>query len=190
MLIEQVDETRLIILLSAKDLEDLGLTFSELNWQEAKCRSLMETLLQKAFEETGFSAEGKRMLIEAAPGADGCVIVVTLIPQKETRKRYKRKEQPEVLLYEFESAEALLSAAARFSSRKDIPQEGKLVEIDGRYYLALLALNPLTRIARALLSEYARPAGRGVAATAHMLEYGRLIAQGAVFDQINTAEGA
>lgn len=190
MLIEQVDETRLIILLSAKDLEDLGLTFAELDWQEAKCRAMMEALLQKAFEKTGFSAEGKRMLIEAAPGADGCVIVVTLMPQKETRKRYKRKEQPEVLLYEFETAEALLAAAARFSAQKDVPQEGKLVEIEGRYYLALFALNPLTRAARALLAEYAKPVGRGAAATAHMLEYGRLIAQGAVFDQINTAEGA
>ena len=190
MLIEQVDETRLMILLSAKDLEDLGLTFAELDWQEDKCRTMMETLLQKAFEETGFSAEGKRMLIEAAPGADGCVIVVTLLPRKDTRKRYKRKEQPEMLLYEFENAEALLAAAHRLAGREDVPQEGKLLEKEGRYYLALFTVKPLTRAARALLNEYARPAGRGTAAAAHLLEYGRLLAEGAVFQRISTAEGA
>lgn len=188
-MIEQVDETRLMILLSAEDLEDLGLTFAELDWQEDKCRAMMEALLQKAFEETGFSAEGKRMLIEAAPGADGCVIVVTLLPQKDARKRYKRKEQPDMLVYEFENAEALLAAAPRLSAREDVPQEGTLLEKEGRYYITLRTARPLSRAARALLAEYAHPSGRGTAAAARLQEYGRLLAQGEIFHLISTAEG-
>lgn len=186
MFIERVDETRLMIVLAREDMLQYNLSFSQLDWCDRHSRKAIKELLELAQQQTGFTTKGKRMLIEAAPGGDGCLILVTLLlsGQGKDRKKYKIKQPCGVFVYEFETAEDLLSAVERLYATRHYPESAVLILFDGKYRLVLLSKGGLPAAAEAILSEYGRLAGKGRAVQAAVMEHGKLLSQGDVIGEI------
>ena len=63
MIIERVDETRLMIVLAREDMMKYDLSFSTLDWRDFHSRKVIKQLLGLAREKTGFITQGKRMMI-------------------------------------------------------------------------------------------------------------------------------
>ena len=93
MILELVDESRLLIILSPEDMEDYQLTFDSLDWQNGHSRSVIKEFLRMACRQKGFCPGDSRLLIEAVPDEEGCVLLVTMLPEeKAKRKVYRIKE--------------------------------------------------------------------------------------------------
>ena len=54
MILELVDESRLLIILSPEDMEDYQLTFDSLDWQNGHSRSVIKEFLRMACRQKGF----------------------------------------------------------------------------------------------------------------------------------------
>ena len=105
MILELVDESRLLIILSPEDMEDYQLTFDSLDWQNGHSRSVIKEFLRMACRQKGFCPGDSRLLIEAVPDEEGCVLLVTMLPEeKAKRKVYRIKEnQPSLTPFLFDS---------------------------------------------------------------------------------------
>ena len=127
MILELVDESRLLIILSPEDMEDYQLTFDSLDWQNGHSRSVIKEFLRMACRQKGFCPGDSRLLIEAVPDEEGCVLLVTMLPEeKAKRKVYRIKEnQPSLtpFLFRFDQAENLLAAVDRVYHQFYHPQK-------------------------------------------------------------------
>lgn len=177
---------RLMIVLAREDMVKYNLSFSELDWCDHHSRDAIKKLLTLAQEQTGFCTKGRRMLIEAAPGGEGCLILVTLLRAGDKRKVYRVKQPCGIFVFEFEEAEALLCALERLFASGRYPERAQLVLFQDRYRLVLHALGGLSSPAQALLSEYGKPVGKGKPAQAAAIEHGQLLAEGNVIRQIGS----
>lgn len=188
MIIERVDETRLMIVLAREDMLEYDLSFAQLDWYDRHSRKAIKELLALAREQTGFTTEGKRMMIEAAPGGDGCLILVTLLHagSDSRRKVYKIKRPCSVFVFEFDTAEDLLSAVERLYAGHQYPSSAVLLLFDGKYRLVILSKSGLSAAADALFSEYGRLVGKGPSAQAAALEHGTLLLTGDVIKEIGS----
>ena len=170
MILELVDESRLLIILSPEDMEDYQLTFDSLDWQNGHSRSVIKEFLRMACRQKGFCPGDSRLLIEAVPDEEGCVLLVTMLPEeKAKRKVYRIKEnQPSLtpFLFRFDQAENLLAAAC--SSR--------LYLLNRAYYLIMYGGKRLPCPVEILLTEYGSYVGKGQQAAAQVLEHGKLLA--------------
>ena len=143
MILELVDESRLLIILSPEDMEDYQLTFDSLDWQNGHSRSVIKEFLRIACRQKGFCPGDSRLLIEAVPDEEGCVLLVTMLPEeKAKRKVYRIKEnQPSLtpFLFRFDQAENLLAAVDRVYRQFYHPQKAacssRLYLLNRAYYL-------------------------------------------------------
>lgn len=184
MILELVDETRLLIILSPEDMEDYQLTFDSLDWRDGHSRKVIKEFLQLACRQKGFCPGDSRLLIEAVPDEEGCVLLVTMLPEeKPKRKRYRIKENHPALtpfLFRFDQAENLLAAIDRvyrqFYRAKGAACSSRLYLLGGAYYLILYGGRRLPCPVEILLTEYGVYQGKGSQAAAQVLEHGKLLA--------------
>ena len=94
MILDKIDEKRLLIALSSEDMDFLDITFNQLDWKNDYSREIIKNLLAKAESEIGFSSSNKKLLIEAIPQSNGCFVIITLLSNKinKSRKIYKIKK--------------------------------------------------------------------------------------------------
>ena len=162
MILELVDESRLLIILSPEDMEDYQLTFDSLDWQNGHSRSVIKELLRMACRQKGFCPGDSRLLIEAVPDEEGCVLLVTMLPEeKAKRKVYRIKEnQPSLtpFLFRFDQAENLLAAVDRVYRQFYHPQKAacssRLYLLNRAYYLIMYGGKRLPCPVEILLTEY------------------------------------
>ena len=186
MIIERVDEMRLMIVLAREDMMKYDLSFSTLDWRDFHSRKVIKQLLGLAREKTGFITQGKRMMIEAAPGGDGCLILVTLLHSGRSKRRnvYKIKRPSSVFVYEFSAAEDLMCVMERLYRLPRYPESASLLLLKGKYRLVLSVQGDLSPAAESLLSEYGKFIGKTRAAAASTLEHGKLLSQGKLISEI------
>ena len=107
MNISRIDDIRLLISLASEDMQAFDLRFDQFLWSDKKSRDIIRELLVIAEEKTGFSAENKRLMIEAIPTDDGCAILFTLLSDKLklARKKFRVQNKHEPFISEFNSAD-------------------------------------------------------------------------------------
>lgn len=177
MIIELIDETRLLISLDEEDMLTFDLTFERFFWKDRHSKEVITELLRLAKEKTGFSAEGHKLMIEAIPQGDGCMILFTLLPKsgEGTRKKYRIKNKGELFVYVFDSADNMLSAVKRLFSIKNGLYDSQLLQYRDKYYLVIYTNKGLPPPVGILLSEYANLKGKEKSTLARILEYGSTI---------------
>lgn len=111
MKIKSPSEDRIIVELSAQDMQELDITYEDMDYSTSETRRVMWTLLDRAGKQLGRDIDpAKRMMIEAIPGVcGGCTVSFTILekgcPQRSIIK------PSEYLTFEFENADCLLDAA-------------------------------------------------------------------------------
>ncbi|MCR5652875.1 MAG: adaptor protein MecA [Ruminococcus sp.] len=149
MTIEQIDPSKVMIVLGSSDMKDFSLEYSTLSFKDPHSRKILSRLLTLACSKTGMSIDNKKMLVEALPHKSGCLILLTLKPK--TKRRVYRVKKPDMCLCcIFADVEKLISASVALRTKL---HENKVYSFKDKYYLLIdenVALGTL-----ALLEEFA-----------------------------------
>lgn len=108
-----LSENGIEVKLSRDEMQALDITYENLDYANTETRRVLWTVLDEAGSTLGCSIDlSGRMLIEARPDGDGgCILDFTLYPHAKTKlKRQKFTKNDTALLFETDSADALLAA--------------------------------------------------------------------------------
>lgn len=178
MILEQIDEKRLLIALSHDDMNILDLTFKQLSWKNEYSRQIIKKILLRAESEIGFSVGNNQMMIEAIPQNSGCVVLVTVLPHKKTdRKIFKIKETVHPYLFKFCSIENLFCAIERIFKNKSASLKSSIFECNKSYFLLIYSNGNLPFYAKSILTEYCDIIAQNDVSVSELIERGKLIAK-------------
>ncbi len=182
MTIEQLDACKVLISLGSEDMKNFELQFENMSFYGEHSRRVLLRLLQLACMKAGMSYKSKSVLMEALPLRSGCLILVTMMEEKQ-RKTYKVKSVTPQPCFVFESAEELLSAAQEMFGQNFELHGNSLWLSEGRYFLVLES-PLLTKKAREILGEYGAQYKTPQVQLARIKERGRLLHGGNALEYI------
>ena len=137
MQINSPAENRIIVELSAQDMQELDITYEEMDYSTIETRRVIWTVLDAAGKALGreFDPSGK-MIIEAMPhSTGGCTLCFTLPDGFHVKsKKPLLKKQPSSIICDFDSLDNLYKAAECFNSLS-VSAESSLYEDSGVYRL-------------------------------------------------------
>lgn len=208
MNIKLLHKHKLQITLTAQDLAQLGITYESLDYVDPKTRKAITRLLERAQEETGFSPQGCKLLIEAYPlSRGGCVVCFTTLVQEEPKGPPLGREpsfpapgQPpgeesllgeppllgEPLVFQFEKADTFLEASCKlYRQYSHRVFKSSAYALEGRYYLALRPIDGAGGVTEGFLREFGCRVSRSPLAEPMLEEHGALLAKDDALDQLN-----
>ncbi|MFC5650845.1 genetic competence negative regulator [Paenibacillus solisilvae] len=200
MKIERLNQDKIRIFLTFDDLLERGIQKEDM-WREIpKVHELFSEMMDQAYNELGFDANGPLAVEVFALPAQGMVVIVTRgkVNGKSDERTQEEEdndedvyemevtlEQSDVVLYAFRDIEDVISVCKQLKAA-NIVDDGRLYAYNGRY---MLAFEPVgVELARyhaiiALLAEY----GEATSITTAVLdEYGKLIIAADVVNEICT----
>ena len=184
MKVKALDDSHLLVILTAQEAGSLGLGAKVLREGADGCRAVMERLLAAACRQTGFSCERRRgkVGIHAMPTVEGEWVLVfsDLVMQKPPaacgeqlpkRRTYRIKECAGPYGYRFPSCEDALRVLERlFYENMLCPCQ--FIRLGEGYYLVAHPKRREFAALHCLMQEYGTVWGRGKAAAAFLLEHG------------------
>lgn len=185
LILEKIDETRLLIGLTGEDMDILDLTFSQLNWKDDYSREVIWKLLSRAKKEIGFMTDDKQLMIEAIPQQDGCFVLITLLAKlNRERKVFKIKENKKPYVFSFKSSENLIRAIERLYDNECKFIRSTVLEYNEKYYIILYMQGSMSTKLQAVVSEYGELIGKDFIVAAQISEQGKLIAKNNAIEKI------
>lgn len=155
MKIDSPTEDRIIVELSKKEMNELDITYEEMDYSAIETRKVIRSVLDAAGKALGIAVDfSRRMLIEAIPEADGgCILSFTLLGKKITHfSASTLKKQSGRMLCEFSSAEELMDCIKAFP-KMNLSIKSCLYELEGCYRLIFQSAQDMTALRR-YLKEY------------------------------------
>ena len=155
-----ISESKIKVMMTAKDLEEFELVANELDYANTETKRMFWDVLSKAKRRTGFDTDGQKVLVQLYPSRQGgCEIFVTKIgsmysdeydedlfdtprqtlteiPVKQRKKRPTEKRQ-EKLVCSFSSLSDMISLCRILDSRGYSGESSAYISEGARYYLAL-----------------------------------------------------
>lgn len=178
MILEKIDEQRLLIALTSEDMSILDLDFKRLSWKNEYSRQIIKQLLLRAESEIGFYVDDSQMMIEAMPQDDGCFVLITLMAKRTLgRKTYKIKENEKKYLFEFKSLDDILDVIDLLYSKKLFDFKNTILEYKDRYYIIVCFKGAIPLNIQSTLTEYGHLLSGDFVSAARMLELGRSLAE-------------
>ena len=185
LILEKIDETRLLIGLTGEDMDLLDLTFNQLNWKDDYSREVIWKLLSRAKKEIGFMTDDKQLMIEAIPQQDGCFVLITLLAKlNRERKIFKIKENKKPYIFSFKSSENLIRAIERLYENESKFIRSTVLEYNEKYYIILYIQGSMSTKLQAVVSEYGELIGKDFIVAAQISEQGRLIVKNNAIEKI------
>jgi len=112
--IEAIGEEKILVALSDKDMNELDITYDEMDYSNIETRRVIWTILDEAKRSLGKSIDTDgRILIEVTPGDDGgCIMCFTTMPVTDykSKKKLIMKKEAEPLLFRALDENAFLDA--------------------------------------------------------------------------------
>lgn len=103
MKIEAIGEEKILVALSDKDMNELDITYDEMDYSNIETRRVIWTILDEAKRALGKSIDTDgRILIEVTPADDGgCIMCFTTMPATDykSRKKLIMKKEAEPILF-------------------------------------------------------------------------------------------
>lgn len=174
MTIEQIDASKVMILLGKGDMKDFLLEYETLSFSDPHSRRILSRLLKLACTKTGLDTTGKKMLVEALPHKSGCLILLTLTPKRK-KQVYKVKQSDNSLCCVFDDVEALIQAGIALGKTCYLPKNSVYLYL-GKYYL-LIERKPISVFTTAMLEEFSQAYMLDQISFARIRENGKLICE-------------
>ena len=169
--------------LSARDLEQLGIDYEDLDYKDERTRNVLIDLIVRGRAQAGFSPRSAKLYIEIYPRQDGgCVIYYTRLANGQLGAGGSFLPGPTPVVFAFEDTETLLLACAKVHALYRHRILKSSLYSRGRHYrLIIYPLDLGGSICVSFLREYARLVGEGATLAAHIEEHWQLLcAEGAI----------
>ncbi|MDD5923969.1 MAG: adaptor protein MecA [Clostridia bacterium] len=181
MLIEKIDESKLLISLGKYDIEKLELNEEKMTLSNPEFKETLKAILSVAMLEADIKPSGKRVKIEAMPYDKGCFIIVSFLNRRSKRYTVRKKKN---FIYRFDDFEDIITLAQSFSKSDIKIGANSVFECDGVYYLFVEDCSQETEKIIELFSEKYYPDS---ITNARFSEYGNVIAKNNALLKINNA---
>lgn len=182
MVIEQINEKKLLIVLEEKDMNELGLTYESISWSNQKSRDIMAKLLTLAKIETGFSIENYKLSIETLPQFNGCIIIFTLMNSNfeekspKSNKTYLNKTKSNTMIYKFDSLDDILQICKQlYDLYEPDTYKSDVYTYQDEYYLVIHPYEEIKKPVYIMLSEYGEILKQNKIFISYLDEYGDVI---------------
>ena len=178
MILDKIDEKRLLIALSHEDMDFLDISFKQLDWKNDYSREIIKNILARAESEIGFSSSNKKLLIEAIPQTNGCFVLITLLSNKKnnkSRKIYKIKNQSKPFTFFFKNSDSLVAFIERIYNKNFNFINSSIIEFNNSYYVILYVNGSISSNLLAIISEYGQLVGKTSIVAARVFEKGNVI---------------
>jgi len=138
MQISSPAENRIVVELSAKDMQELDITYEDMDYSAIETRRVIWTVLDAAGKFLGRELDpSRKMIIEAMPlGSGGCVLCFTMLETAIRAKRPMLIKQAANLICDFDSLDGLYNAVQDCELIGECTQSA-LYESGGRYRLII-----------------------------------------------------
>lgn len=176
MTIEQIDSERILIALCDEDMKSFSLEFESMTLSDPHVRDALKNLLSFASIETGISVKNKKMLIEAIPYKNGCLLLITLKQKRHERKIYRIKgARP--LIFGFDEAEDLLRCIAELYKIHTRRISSDVYKVEEKYIITIISHGRIPGRYTSILGEFGKRISGGNLTLSKIREYGKVIAQ-------------
>ncbi len=198
MRIEKINENKIKFVLTENDLAERSINIEELSIPSDKTQKLFKDIMDKALEEYGFESAETPLMVEAMPSsADGIMIIVTRLKDKEDAKeryqslaeardlrRFKTKgiirvedkedkaDDGEIMVWSFETLDDVIDLSIRIDS--SFSGQSALYKMNGRYFLVMDSKKEL----EVILGDYGTKHVSNVLSKYYLKEHGETIAAG------------
>ena len=170
MILDKIDEKRLLIALSSEDMDFLDITFNQLDWKNDYSREIIKNLLARAESEIGFSSSNKKLLIEAIPQSNGCFVIITLLSNK-----IKKSRNSKPFTFFFKDSDSLFALVERIYNKSSSFVNSSIIELNNSYYIIFYANGSISSNMMAVISEYGELIGKDSIVAARVFEKGNVI---------------
>ncbi len=140
MKIEVLGQEKISVALSKTDMENLDITYDELDYSNIETRRVIWTVLGKAGEDLGKSFNpDSRLLIEVLPESDGgCVLFFTFAPpmSREKRRLIMKKDANTLLFCAFDE-NAFLDALALLKNQTQTINSLEIYSFENRFFAVI-----------------------------------------------------
>ena len=178
--IEQLDEKTIRILLSAVDLEQMHLTYEEMDYSSAATKRAVSLILQRIRAQTDLPLDHRRLLIEAFPeSSGGCILYLNLMDEPLRQERHGF-DTP--LVFGFDGLDPLVAVSGRLLNEfSHLIVKTELYLDESGYRLLLYTYCRMEKRIIQLLQEYGTYLGKGAVLCAFVKEHAKpLLTENAV----------
>ncbi len=187
LIIERIDEKKLMIMLEEQDMSSLELTYDKVSWKNQKFKVLVAKLLALAKFKTGFSADDGQLSIETMPQGSGCVIIFTLSPESKDKSKNNAidlltdgTEASSSYIYKFDRTDDLLEVCDKIEKmEKSVIKSSTIFYLNNTYFVLIHPGGKiLPEAVSVILNEYGNELEYSKVFEAYLNEFGRLIHSG------------
>lgn len=187
MTIEQIDSSKVLVALCNQDMKDYELEFDSMGFENTHSKKILNRLITMICNKTGLSTNNKRLLMEALPHQNGCLILVTFMEKHiSTRVKYRIKKPKETTCFCFEETDDFLKAISLIYKENIYVRSSKAYLFKKEYYLVFDS-HPIPHIAKRILNEYGKRRKCTKAFLSALKEAGKTICEKNAVDTIGKA---
>ena len=172
MKIESTSKNNIVISLSSKDLDELGITYEDMDYKNLDTRRVIYTLLQEASDklDRDIHPSGK-MLIEAIPDPfGGCVLYFTVYQSDADKDEYIQTTSKFNLMCEFINENDLIDAS-RVIVNTFINTPSSKLYTNGDHYRIIFSCVSKHKKLKSMMCEYCNTLTENTNKIAHTKEH-------------------
>ena len=160
MKIESAGGEKISVTLSPEDMNDLKITYEELDYSGIETRRVIWTLLGEAKKVLGKSVNtDNRLLIEATPlNEGGCILLFTELPLpgNEKHRRFIIKKDTEPFLFCAFNEDCFLDSLLHIKNNESFIESKEIYIFDRAYYIILTPKKEYSAKLSLSLSEFGK----------------------------------
>lgn len=133
MTIDKIKSNKILITLCDEDMRDFSLDYDTLSLYDSHSRKILMRILQIACFKTDIEIKDKRMIVEALPTVDGCMLLLTVEDKK--RKKYRLQNGKKCSCYDVGNSKNFLDVIQLLYKQNVCCNKNSAYEQNGTYYL-------------------------------------------------------
>lgn len=133
MTIDKIKSNKILITLCDEDMRDFSLDYDTLSLYDSHSRKILMRILQIACFKTDIEIKDKRIIVEALPTVDGCMLLLTV--EDKNRKKYRLQNGKKCSCYDVGNSKNFLDVIQLLYKQNVCCNKNSAYEKDGVYYL-------------------------------------------------------
>lgn len=184
MKIEILDRQTVKIVLSEMDMEELAITYEEMDYSRPETRKLIMRLLNRVRDKTNMDFTGGKLFIEAFPSQEGgCILYLNLIEKPASKTATQGFSAP--LIFQIGSLEELHKVCEKLFTRyHHLILKSSLYQSEQGYTLMLYSYYKLDEKLIAIVKEHGDLLGKGNIQKCLVEEHQRLLVKDKAIETI------